>query len=221
MEIFLSYSHKDEKEKNKLLSHLGVLQKTGKINVWSDDQVAAGADWLESINTAISRASIAILLITADYLNSDFILNIEVPNFLKKRQQEGLIVFPIVAKACAWKQVDWLAKMNLRPKNGRPIWGNKSGNIDKDLATIANEIALVAQTTQKLQAQKTKNFSNDIQINYQFVHPYLPTDESLAKVIINFRCSKDIAPVDQTINPLPIHICLLLDVSGSMNSAIV
>lgn len=218
MEIFLSYSHKDEKEKNKLLSHLGVLQKTGKINVWSDDQINAGADWQNDISIAISRADIAILLITADYLNSDFILNVEIPNFLKKRQQEGLIVFPIVAKACAWKQVDWLVKMNLRPKNGRPVWGNKNGNIDEDLATIANEIALVAQTAKNGQSQKTDHFSNNVQINYQFVSPYLPTEESLAKVIINFTCSKDIAPVRQTIKPLPIHMCLLLDVSGSMNS---
>jgi hypothetical protein len=63
--IFISYSRKDEKEKEAVLAHLGVLQHIGLINVWSDDRIGAGSDWEEEISQAMDQAKVAILLITA------------------------------------------------------------------------------------------------------------------------------------------------------------
>jgi hypothetical protein len=139
--IFVSYSHKDEAEKDRLLSHLGVLQSAGLISVWNDDQIGAGADWQQEIGQAMGQARVAILLITANYLTSDFILGNEVPTLLKRRQHEGLVVFPVIATACAWRMVDWLAQMNVRPKNGRPVWSDGGSHVDEDLADIATEVA--------------------------------------------------------------------------------
>ena len=76
--VFLSYSHLDEKEKERLLSHLGVLERAGLIDVWSDDEVGAGADTEKEIERAITQAQVAILLITANFLSSDFILKEQV-----------------------------------------------------------------------------------------------------------------------------------------------
>ncbi|MCB0198185.1 MAG: toll/interleukin-1 receptor domain-containing protein, partial [Anaerolineae bacterium] len=90
--IFISYSQKDEAEKDKLLSHLGVLQRAGLIDLWSVDQISAGAETAQVIDQAIARAKVAILLISANFLTSDFILNQEVPKLLKRRQNEGLVV---------------------------------------------------------------------------------------------------------------------------------
>ena len=80
-------------------------------------------------------------MITADFLTSDFIIRKEVPRLLRLRQSEGLMVFPIIAKACAWKKIVWLSKMNVRPKNGRPVWGDGGAHVDEDLAAIAEEVA--------------------------------------------------------------------------------
>src|SRR5262245_10381468 len=121
--IFISYSREDEREKDELLTHLGVLQREGSISLWSDGQIGAGADWKQEISEAIAQARVAILLISANFLNSDFILDKEVPILLKRRKSEGLIVFPVIAKACAWNKVNWLTEINVRPQNGRPIWG--------------------------------------------------------------------------------------------------
>jgi hypothetical protein len=137
--IFISYSHKDKKEKDRLLSHLSVLQYQRLIGLWSDDRIGAGADWEQEISEAMTQAKVAILLISANFLTSDFILGEEVPTVLKRRQSEGLTVFPVIAKACAWEEVDWLTEMNVRPKNGRPIWGG-SRRVDEDLAAIAMEV---------------------------------------------------------------------------------
>jgi CheY-like chemotaxis protein len=144
--VFISYSHQDEQEKETLLSHLGVLKGAGLIDLWSDDRIGAGKDWQQEIDQAMAQAHVAILLISANFLNSDFILRREVPVLLKRRQGEGLAVFPIIAKACAWRSVGWLAKMNVKPKNGRPVWGDGGCHVDEDLAAIAEEVTTIVKT---------------------------------------------------------------------------
>jgi hypothetical protein len=141
--IFVSYSHKDEQEKERLLIHLGVLRGAGLIDFWSDDRIVAGADWEREIYEAIGRARVAILLITANFLNSAFILEKEIPELLKRRESEDLTVFPVIARACAWRSVDWLTKMNVKPKNGRPIWSARGRRVDEDLTAIADEVAAI------------------------------------------------------------------------------
>jgi hypothetical protein len=143
--VFVSYSHKDEEEKEKLLSHLGVLRGAGLIDPWSDDQTGGGNDWETDIYAAIKGAQLAILLITSNFLNSEFILGKEVPALLQRRKSEGVTVFPLIARACAWKQIEWLVRMNVRPKNGRPVWSDSGSHIDDDLAKIAEEIALIVK----------------------------------------------------------------------------
>ena len=143
--VFVSFSHKDEKEKEKLLSHLGVLIGAGLIDLWSDDQIGGGSDWESDVITAINKTQIAVMFVSDNYLNSEFILGKEVPALLQRRKSEGVTVLPLIAKACAWKQVDWLAKMNVRPKNGRPIWSDNGNHVDDDLATIADEIGLMVK----------------------------------------------------------------------------
>lgn len=137
--VFISYSHKDEEEKEQLLAHLGVLRDV--VDLWSEDRIAPGSDWSGEIQETMRQASVAVLLITANFLTSDFILGEEVPTLLQRREQEGLVVIPVIARACAWRAVDWLARMNVRPRNGRPVWSDVGSHTDEDLATIAEEIA--------------------------------------------------------------------------------
>jgi hypothetical protein len=143
--VFISYSHKDETEKEQLVSHLKVLESAGLIELWVDDRIGGGADWEEEIKQAIARARVAILLISANFLTSDFILGKEVPAFLERRKNEGLTVFPVIAKACTWNAFDWLARMNVRPKNARPIWSGSGSQIDEDLSAIAKEVGDVVK----------------------------------------------------------------------------
>ena len=141
--VFISYNHKDEGEKERLLLHLGVLHDV--IDLWSDDRIEAGADWEAEIVKAIAHAKVAILLITANFLTSDFILGKEIPSLLGEHKHKGLIVFPVIARACAWRRVDWLRRINVRPKNGRPVWSDAGSHIDEDLAAIAEEVAAIIE----------------------------------------------------------------------------
>ncbi len=138
--VFISYNHKDEKEKDQLITHLGALQRNDLIDVWHDHRIKGGDDWKDEIKKAMERASVAILLISANFLSSDFIFEEEIPTFLQRQKSaEQLHIYPIIAKSCAWQAIDWLAKMQVRPKGGNPIWG-KDTDPDTELAKIADEI---------------------------------------------------------------------------------
>ena len=150
--VFISYSHSDEKEKELLVSQLGVLAKAGLLDVWVDDRIGAGGDWKREIEQAMATARVAILLVTANFLNSDFILGSEVPLLLERRRRDGVTVFPVIARPCAWKRVQWLQKMNVRPKNGDPVWRENGIHAEEELARIADEVAGILEAGDKASA---------------------------------------------------------------------
>src|SRR5215468_1045849 len=103
--VFISYSHKDEDWKNRLVTHLGVLQQQNLLDLWDDRRIGAGENWYQKIRDAMDAASTAILLISPDSLTSAFILREEVVRLLERRDKDGLHIFPEIVKPCAWKQV--------------------------------------------------------------------------------------------------------------------
>jgi len=141
--VFISYSHKDEDWKDRLVSHLGVLQHEGLLDQWDDRRIDAGEDWEKEIEEAMAKASVAILLVSRHFLTSNFILEKEVPCLMERRKKEGVHIFPIIAEPCAWRQVKWLSRMNLRPKDGKPLSGGNEYQIDTDLTAIAEEVAAI------------------------------------------------------------------------------
>jgi hypothetical protein len=138
--VFISYSHKDEEWKDRVCSHLSVLVQQGLVATWDDRRIAVGDDWQPEIEKAMESAKAAVLLITANFLTSSFILNSEVPTLLEKRDKEGVRVIPVIAKPCAWTAVPWLAKLQCRPKDGRALSAGDDNQIDQDLADLALEI---------------------------------------------------------------------------------
>ena len=152
--IFISYSHKDEAWKDRLVSHLGVLQHEGYLEIWDDRRIEGGEDWYPEIEKAIGSANVAILLISADFLTSKFILNEEIPRLMERRATEGLRIFPVIFKPCAWQHVQWLTQMQARPKGGKAISGGSEHQIDTDIAAIADEIIYIVKCTKKVPDEK-------------------------------------------------------------------
>src|SRR5712692_9802572 len=134
--IFISYSHKDEKWKDRLMVQLGVLQMQGSFEVWNDREIEAGQEWYPKIEGAMQNARVAILLVSANFLTSDFILKEEVGRLLERRDRAGLRIFPIIVGDCAWQSVGWLAQMQARPRDGRALKQMKSAQVDKELRDI-------------------------------------------------------------------------------------
>ena len=131
--VFISYSHKDKLWKDRLASHLGDLQEKKLIDAWDDLRVPVGSDFRREIDRAIDRAGVAVLLISANFLASDFILREELPRLLERR---GRIV-PVIVEPCAWKEVDWLSQMRVFPEDGRPLSGRSEQEWNQELANAA------------------------------------------------------------------------------------
>jgi TIR domain len=96
VKVFISYSHKDEIWKDRLMTHLSVLDHEGLLHVWTDRRIEVGASWKARINEAMSDSRVAVLLITANFLTSEFILNEEVPPILERHAQRGMLVLPLL-----------------------------------------------------------------------------------------------------------------------------
>jgi|GEM_PF-367193 len=139
--VFIAYARTDWKWLENTSTQLRVLESRMDIDVWSDKEIGAGDEWLEKIEEAISRAGVAILLISAKFLTSDFINRKEVPGLLARRSHDGLPVIPVLIRDCAWKHVPWLEKMQIRPYGARPLANFSTAKADTQLAIITNEVA--------------------------------------------------------------------------------
>lgn len=138
--VFISYSHEDEEWRDRLMRHLGVAQRQGLLFAWEDSLIGGGEDWLVKIQEAMDAAGVAVLLVSANSLTSEFILNEEVKRLLQRRDREGLRIFPVIVTPCDWEAVPWLRDMSLRPRHGREISGGSAHEIDADFKEIAKEI---------------------------------------------------------------------------------
>ncbi len=136
--VFISYSHDDERWKNRLVAHLAVIEREGLLRIWDGGRIQPGIDWRAEIQAAMAEARVAVLLVSASFLTSDFILT-EVGELLQRRQREGLTVIAVIVKPCAW-QASPLASIQARPTGGKALSGLSSATADKELARIAREV---------------------------------------------------------------------------------
>ena len=139
--VFVSYCHRDELWRARLMNHLSVLEMEGLLHVWADNRIAIGDDWQTRINEAMTDSRAAVLLITADFLASDFILNREIPALVQQHERQGMRILPVITRPCPWKLVTWMANRQVRPKYGRPLSSGTEFQIDTDLAALSYEIA--------------------------------------------------------------------------------
>jgi TIR domain len=166
--VFISYSHRDKAQKDKLLRHFGVLDGSASIQVWTDDAIGAGREWQTEIDQALSQAAAAVLLISADFLSSPFILQKEVPALIDRWKTEGLSIFPVLAKPCAWQAVPWLTKMQLRPKDAKPVWRSGGRYVDEELKWITLELYTIVEQANKKRAQTNRDPAATTRLNEAF-----------------------------------------------------
>jgi tetratricopeptide (TPR) repeat protein len=138
--VFLSYSHKDECWKDCLEPHLSMLEKHGRLTYWDDRKIDTGADWYPEIQAAMEQATVAILLISADYLSSDFCLKEEIPFLLERRAKQGVLVIPILIHPCCWDEIDWLKTIQMIPRDGKSVAVDFKEDYNTIFANVAKQI---------------------------------------------------------------------------------
>ena len=118
--VFISYSHRDEDAMKELDKFLGPLERKGDIEIWTDRNILPGQNWKDEIMGAINSADLTLLLVSANFLDSNFINDEEIPRAFQRREAEGKHVVPIILNYCLWDITD-LKNLQALPKDGRPI----------------------------------------------------------------------------------------------------
>lgn len=98
--LFVSYSHRDEKYLEELRKYLEVERR---LDLWSDERIQAGTEWRKDISEALADADAAVLLVSQDFLASEFIRNHELPSLLESVRSRRLRLFLIPIGACTWR----------------------------------------------------------------------------------------------------------------------
>jgi hypothetical protein len=108
--VFVSYAHRDQRHLDRLRVHLAPLGRSGEIDLWDDTRLRPGSDWRREISDAIASAKVAVLLVSADFLASEFIAGNELPPLLAAANEEGARVLPVIVSPCRFKETSELSK---------------------------------------------------------------------------------------------------------------
>ena len=138
--VFISYSHMDEKWKDLLRPHLEVLEQTGRIDIWDDRKIDPGGKWFNDIKGIMDRAAVAVCLISADYLASDFCTKQEIPYLLERCERDGMVLIPVLLRPVIWKAVPWLKETQMLPRDGKSVSNDFKDDCDTVFAEVAERI---------------------------------------------------------------------------------
>ena len=124
--LFFSYAHKDETLRDELATHLSLLKRQGIIDTWHDRNITAGTDWVQAIDDNLDSANIILLLISADFLASDYCYDKEMTRALEHHNQSTARVIPIILRPCDWHSAPF-GKLQALPKDAKPVtqWSNQ------------------------------------------------------------------------------------------------
>ncbi len=133
---FLSYAREDEVYKSELLKYLAILRQD-KLEIWHKGDIKAGEQWNDLIKQKLKEARLILCLISADFLASSYIDQVELAIALKKEKQEKIHLVPILIRPADVHNTS-LGKFQMIPKNGKPVTSWK--NMDEAWMTVVEEI---------------------------------------------------------------------------------
>ena len=142
IEVFFSYAHEDEDLRNELAKHLKLLERQKVIKSWYDRDISAGNEWKSEIEKQLNSAQIILLLISSDFLASDFCWSVELEQAMQRHEAREARVIPIILREVDWHNAPF-GKLHALPKNAEPVtnWANR----DQAFADIARGISRVVK----------------------------------------------------------------------------
>ena len=137
--VFVSYSHADADWLERLQRHLKPLQRAG-VEVWDDTRLKPGEPWREEIRQALAAAKVAVLLISADFLASDFIVTDELPPLLKAAEEDGATILPVIVSPSRFERMESLARFQSVNDPARPLVQMRRAGREKVLDQVARAV---------------------------------------------------------------------------------
>lgn len=139
--VFFSYSHADEDLRNQVDRQLAILRRQGVIESWHDRRIGAGQDFGHEIDRHLEEADIILLLVSADFLASDYCHDIEMGRAMERSDAGGAIVIPVILRDCLWQRAPF-GRLQATPTDGRAVtrWPDR----DQALTEVARAIEAAA-----------------------------------------------------------------------------
>lgn len=137
--VFVSYSHHDKQWVEKLTPHLKPLARDG-IEVWDDTRIRPGMEWQEEIKAALAKAKIAVLLVSADFLASEFVTQHELPRLLEAAKNGGATILPIIVRKCLFEQTPELFRFQAVNDPAKPLNALSEAEQDDVFLQVALEV---------------------------------------------------------------------------------
>lgn len=142
MEVFFSYSHKDEGLRNEMEKHLSVLRRQGVIDIWTDHRIGPGEEIGNEIDRHLESADIILLLVSSDFLNSNYCIDIEMKRAMERHEHGEARVVPVILRPCDWQGAPF-GKLKAIPTDGKPV--TKHQTLDDAFLDITRAIRGLAQ----------------------------------------------------------------------------
>jgi TIR domain len=137
IEVFLSYSHRDEALRRVLEDHLALLRRQGVISTWHDRQIGAGTEWAGQIDKRLEKARVILLLVSAAFLASDYCNDVEVKRAMQRHETGEARVIPVILRPVDWHEASF-GKLQALPRDGKPI--TTCSNRDQALLDVTRGI---------------------------------------------------------------------------------
>jgi hypothetical protein len=155
--LFFSYSHADEEQRNQLEKQLMILRRQGVLETWHDRKIGAGNEWKGAIGSHLENDDIILLLISPDFLASDYCYDVEMLRAIERHDSGEAIVIPVFLRPCLWQGAPF-GKIQGVPRDARPI--TKWPNPDEAMLDVATGIKEAAESINL--ARKSSGFSSSI-----------------------------------------------------------
>ncbi len=148
--LFYSYSHRDEAFRDELETHLSFLRRSKLIAGWHDRMIGAGDEWKRQIDSQLAAADVILLLVSADFIASDYCWGEEMAKALARHQLGEARVIPVILRPCRWQNTP-LGSLQAVPKDGKPVsaWPNHDEAFDQIATAIERTIAEVRRQRQR------------------------------------------------------------------------
>ncbi|HEX3093124.1 MAG TPA: TIR domain-containing protein, partial [Candidatus Angelobacter sp.] len=124
--LFCSYSHKDNKLRERLENHLSTLHHEKLISAWNDRKIAAGTEWHDQIDDHLKDARIILLLVSADFIASPYCNDIELRHAMERHRKGKARVIPVILRPTDWMATEF-GGLQALPADGKPVttWRNR------------------------------------------------------------------------------------------------
>lgn len=144
VKLFFSYSHTDEDLRNELEKHLVMLKHKGMVSTWHDRVIHAGAEFESEIDENLKESDIILLLVSVDFLASNYCYNIEMKTALEMHESKKAVVIPVILRNCDWHNAPF-SKLMAVPTDGKSVttWADRDSaflNVAKNVENVAKKL---------------------------------------------------------------------------------